>query len=365
MNRWILQGDRVQVGVTEEAGHLDPVRFVTDTGEFQPMHVAPWADEHLGPDVPPVLRVLRGDFLCAPFGPSDVLPDETRVHGATANGRWVRGSADIHHLEAVLEPTVMGARIRKIVRIHPHQAVVYQEHIFEGGSGSLPVGHHAMLRAPEPLYLGFSRWIWAGTAPEPLEPDPKVGRSLLAYPQEITDLSRVRLAAGGTADLSRYPTLEAHDDLVMLVADPKLPFAWSAATAPHAGWVWFALKSPRTLASTILWMSNGGRQSPPWSGRHTHVLGIEEVTTYFNLGHRASATPNPVSKRGIPTAITLQPRGCVSLRYAFGLAAAPPGFTRVRAIDPAGDGVDLVDEGGRRVHAAIDVAFITDQPRSA
>jgi hypothetical protein len=358
MNRWILQGDRVQVGVTEEAGHLDPVRFDTDGGVFQPMHVAPWADEALGPEVPPVVRVLRGDFLCAPFGPSDLLPDEQRVHGATASARWTRVSADKHDLELELESRVMGARIRKHVHVRPGHAVVYQEHVFEGGSGALPVGHHAMLRVPERVHLGFSSWIWAGTGPEPLEPDPALGRSLLAYPQEITDLSQARLAAGGAADLSRYPTLEGHEDLLLLAADPKLPFAWSAATAPKVGWVWFAIKSPRSLASTILWMSHGGRHYPPWSGRHTHVLGIEEVTAYFNLGHRASAAPNPLSRRGIPTVITLKPRGRVSLRYALGLAPVPSDFTRVRTIEPAPGGVALVDEGGRSIHAAMDLDFV-------
>jgi hypothetical protein len=369
VNRWLLKSDRSQVGVTEEGGHLDSVRFVTDRGTFAPMHVAPWADEPPDPALPPILRILRGDFFCAPFGASDVLPGETRIHGASCNARWglVRGpgaprpgaaSAE-QRLEAELESPIMGARVRKHVWVQPGHAVVYQQHDLEGGAGAIPVGHHAMLRVLEQAYLSFSPWVWGGTPPTPLEADPTVGRSLLAYPQEFADLARVRLASDGMADLTRFPALEKHDDLLLLATDPKLPFAWSAVSAPRAGWVWFDLRSPQTLASTVLWMSHGGRQYPPWSGRHTHVIGVEQVTAYFHLGHRASTGPNPLSQRGIPTAVELRPGHTLSIRYAFGLAAVPPSFTRVRSIEPAPSGIVLIDEGGRSVTAPVALEFVT------
>jgi len=351
----MLASDRAQLAVTEEGGHLDAVRFQTERGTVSPMHVAPWADEPADPALPPILRILRGDFFCAPFGASDLIPDETRLHGAPCNARWKMVNSTRHGLRLELEKTVLGARVWKTLGVQPGHAVVVQRHILTGGSGSLPVGHHAMLRVPETVYLSFSPWIWAGTPPTPLETDPAIGRSLLEYPQEISDLTRARLASGQTADLTRFPTLERHDDLLMLVADPELPFAWSAVVAPQAGWVWFDLRDPRTLASTVLWMSHGGRDYPPWSGRHTHVLGIEQVTAYFHLGHRASTNPNPLSQRGIPTAIELSPDGNLVVRYVFGVAAVPPDFTRVRSIEPASGGIRLTDDGGRSVHAPCDL----------
>ncbi|MEM9269795.1 MAG: hypothetical protein AAGA78_12750, partial [Pseudomonadota bacterium] len=36
------------------------------------------------------------------------------------------------------------------------------------------------------------------------------------------------------------------------------------------------LKNCATLPNTMLWISNGGRTAPPWSGRHRRVLGIED-----------------------------------------------------------------------------------------
>ncbi|MSU46464.1 MAG: hypothetical protein EXS42_04925 [Lacunisphaera sp.] len=55
--------------------------------------------------------------------------------------------------------------------------------------------------------------------------------------------------------------------------------------------VWFALKDPRVLASTVLWYSSGGR--------HRGVLGLEDVASYFHIGLAGSAAPNPASRRSI------------------------------------------------------------------
>jgi hypothetical protein len=358
MKQWTIESDRVRVGVTEEGGHLDAVCFQTEHGACEPMHVAPWADEPTDPGLPPILRILRGDFLCAPFGASDLLADEPRLHGAPCNAPWRFVAGDAQRLELELEPALMGARVRKHIRLRPGHAVIYQQHDLEGGAGRIPIGHHAMLRVPEQVYLGSSRWVWGGTPPTPLEAEPRVGRSLLKYPTEFSDLARVALASGTIADLTRFPVLQRHDDLLMLAADPQLPLAWSAVTAPQAGWVWFDLRSPRTLASTMLWMSHGGRDYPPWSGRHTHVIGVEQVTAYFHLGHRASTSPNPLAQRRIPTAIELKPGRSLSIPYAFGVAAVPPEFTRVRSIDPAAGGIRLTDQSGMSVFAACDLSFL-------
>jgi hypothetical protein len=358
MKRWLLENDRVRVGVIEEGGHLDPVAFRTERGEITPMHVAHWAEESLSPDIPPILRVLRGDFFCAPFSESDLIPEEDRPHGTTANGRWQEVEVTGERLTLELANKVMGATVRKHLHTRSGECMVYQQHDFIGGTGALPVGHHAMLRVPETVNLSFSKWLWGATPPAPPE-TPPTGRSLLAYPQQFEDLGRVELADGSTTDMSRYPTLERNEDLLMLASDPSLPFAWSAVTAPEHGWVWFSLKSPRALRGTVLWLSHGGRDYPPFSGRHTHVLGVEEVTSYFHLGHRASVEDNPLSDRGFPTAVTLAPDQTLSIRYAFGLVTIPPQFESVTAIETHPGGVLIRGNQGREVFAPCDLDFIT------
>lgn len=88
------------------------------------MHRAPWLTEKLPEEILPMLRGLRGDFLCSLFGASDLTLEESRPHGTTANGVWhnTRQSADT--LEFVLEGKVLGAEVRKRVHLNPGEAVV-------------------------------------------------------------------------------------------------------------------------------------------------------------------------------------------------------------------------------------------------
>jgi len=88
-----------------------------------------------------------------------------------------------------------------------------------------------------------------------------------------------------------YPARRGFDDLVMLSADPDLPFAWNAVTFPAQRYVWFSLRDPRVLRHTIFWISNGGRHYAPWNGRHTGVLGLEDITSYFHMGRRSRPGP--------------------------------------------------------------------------
>ncbi len=159
--------------------------------------------------------------------------------------------------------------------------------------------------------------------------------------------------------LTRFPFDTGHDDIWSLASDPDLAFGWTAATSPEGGWVWFGLKDPRTLPETIVWQSHGGRSYPPFSSRHRGVLGLEEVCSYFHLGHAAAIGDNPLARRGIPTAVSLAPGGLVAVPYMFGLAAVPESFGAVARIDEEDGGVIIADGDGHEVFAACDVSFVT------
>jgi hypothetical protein len=112
------------------------------------------------------------------------------------------------------------------------------------------------------------------------------------------------------------------------------------------------------LRHTVLWISNGGRHYAPWSGRHTAVMGIEDVTGCFHLGLAESAKPNALSRRGHPTTLTLNPKKPTTVNYIFGVAAIPAGFDRVADIRAAKGGIELVAASGRRARCALDLAFL-------
>ena len=144
----------------------------------------------------------------------------------------------------------------------------------------------------------------------------------------------------------------------MLTADERLPLAWTAVTFPRERHVYFALRNPHILRHTVMWISNGGRHYPPWNGRHTSVMGIEDVTSYFHYGLAESAKPNPLNRRGIPTTIPLAPKKPVTINYIIGVAAVPAGFEAVKSIRPANGGIELVAGSGKRAEASVDLTFL-------
>lgn len=360
MKIYQVQSDAVSLGVTEVGGHLSDVTFrFRDGRNVSPMHTAPWHDEPLPADTPPMMRMLRGDFFCAPFGASDVIGGD--LHGPSANGHWSLTASEPDRIVVALDATILGATLTKHVSLHPGQTMVYERHTFTGGDGRIPVAHHAMLRAGHKLKLGFAPHRFAGTPPEAVEVPP-AGRSLLAYPQEFTDLTSAEAADGRKVDLTTYPTEHGYEDVWMLSSEPNRPFAWTAATSAEEGWVWFSLKNPHVLPSTVVWMSNGGRNDAPWSGRHDRVIGLEEGCTYFGQGHAASIAPNPIADRGIATAVTLRPDAPLAISYAFGLAPVANTFGAVADVRAVERGVLLTDQHGAEVFSECDLSFVTADP---
>lgn len=355
----ILENDLVKVGVTKECGHLFPVLFNIHGKNIEPLNVSPWYQEETDPEFPPMLKMLRGDFFCAPFGSNDLDTAETRPHGTPANDTWDLIYADSNRLSLNLSKTVLGGEILKNIYLNEGEQVIYQEHILSGGKGKLPLGHHLMLKAPEKMYLSFSPFLFGETPPSPVEPDQSAGNSALLYPQHFTNLNEVKFKDGRTADISRYPFAESHEDIVMLKSDENLKFAWSAAAAPVNGWLWFALKNPRTLNSTLLWMSNGGRKYAPWLNRHKDIIGIEEVTSYFHLGHKASVEENHLNKSGFKTFAQLKEDKPLIIRYLFGLTAIPDQFTYVKSINESERGITIEDVSGITIEIKLDLDFVT------
>lgn len=354
-----IEIDDVRVVLNPDGGHLDEVVFRVGGQELRPMHRAPWrgSGEVLADDTPTVLRSLAGDFFCAAFCDNDL--DGGPPHGWTANGRWHTAGKQRLAAGGVsaafdLEPKVAGASVRKEIVLRPGQPVVYQRHTLRGGTGRLPIAHHAMIRAPGGVALSFSAKAFGITPPTPLEPDPVRGRSILAYPQRFERLDTVRLADDGMANLTHYPFASGHEDLVLLAEATGTGLGWSAGLAARDGFLFFAIKNARMLPHTILWMSNGGRTYPPWSGRHRAVIGIEEACSFCHLGHRASLANNPLTEAGYPTTVSLSPDATLEVRYAFGAIPAPHGWGRVTAIEPVHNGLRISSAAG-----SLDVPFDT------
>ncbi len=364
---WSFHSSLVTAHVTKVGGHLGPVEFRVGKKTVSPYSVAPWAAEKLGPGLPPLLHALRGDFFCAPFGGNGTAwrGESHPPHGETANAKWrldaFEKTGQRVTLHASLATTVRRGRVDKFISLVDGHTAVYSRHVLSGMRGPMSLGHHAMLKFPERPGSGAvstSRFVRGQVLPVPFEQPENYGYSALKPGATFRSLAGVPLAAGGQADLTGYPARKGYDDLVMITADAKRPFAWNAVTFAAEGHVWFALRDPRVLRHTIFWLSNGGRHYAPWNGRHTAVLGLEDVTSYFHVGLAESAKPNALSRAGFPTTLTLHPKKPTTVNTIMAVAAIPPGFDRVAEIRAAGDGVELVAASGQRATCALDVGFL-------
>lgn len=365
---WGIASDCVRIHVTRRAGMLGPATFKLKSGAVAPYSVAPWAGEQIDRGLPPLIHALRGDFFCLPFGGNETAyrGEQHPPHGETANATWShRGTsskAGVHELHLRLKTRTRPGQVDKHVTLRDGHPAIYQRHVVTGMSGPMSPGHHAMLKLPDLPGCGrlsTSPFAHAQVFPFPFENPELGGYHALKPDRSFRSLDKVPLHAGGYTDLSRYPARKGFDDLVLMVARASLKLGWTAVTFPRHRHVYFALKDPRVLRHTICWMSNGGRHYAPWSGRHTGVLGIEDVTAYYHIGLAESVRKNPLKDRGYPTTISLKPGKPFVVNYIMGMADIPAGFDKVKTIRSTGEHtIELVSDSGRKARARVDVDFL-------
>jgi hypothetical protein len=357
---WPVKSDAVAAAVTVTGGHLGPVRFRLGSRVVEPLSVAPWAEEKLDPATPNILRVLRGDFLCLPFGGNTraYRGEQHGIHGEVANRRWHLVAAHPGHLHLRLKTRVRPGRVDKHIFLRDDAPVVYQRHVITGMAGRMSFGHHAMLKFRSPGLISTSSFVHGQVDPDWFEKPEHRGYQALRPGATFRSLGAVPLCMGGTADLTRYPARQGFEDLVQIIADPATPLAWNTVVFPAERFVWYAVRDPRILTGTTFWISNGGRHYPPWNGRHLAVLGIEDGTSYLAYGLAESAAPNPLTKRGYITSVHLDPCRPLVVNYIFGIAAIPRGFGAVQTLTPTGGGIEMRDAAGHRVRAVVDLTFL-------
>ncbi|MGI9500263.1 MAG: hypothetical protein ACR2P3_09505 [Geminicoccaceae bacterium] len=359
----IIEADGIKVTLDLAAGHLRSFEIDHNGHLIKPLHTAPWVDDPTirnDPDIPVVLKHLSGDFFCAPFGESDV--DDGPPHGWSANSPWrFEGEEEKPGGKAarfVLDHDVQGARLVKELTLRDGHPFLYVSHRFDGGSGAISVASHAMTRFETRGRLSFSAKSFADLPDEQTEPDPARGHSVFARSARFTDLSKLPLADGGTADLRDYPIAERHEDLVMLVEVDGTSLGWTAAARFDQGDLMLSLKNPAELPVTFLWFSNAGRDYAPWNGRHRGVLGIEEGRAFSIYGHAASINPNPLSDAGIPTSITLDSSSSVTVRHILGGVPLPTGWRDIESIHAADGSLRLTNPEGAAVDHPFDDKFL-------
>lgn len=353
-----LDTPELSLAVTRRGGHMAPVTFHLEKGDVTPYSLSPWlAAQH--EDQPVLLSVLRGDFLCLPFGGQEDGPP----HGDPANADWELLSSTENSLLLAQDASDSGAHVEKQFSVMPGQHAIRIENRISQLDGEWSYGTHPILdlsQLPEGAgRVSTSPMRWLSTFPG-FFAVPEAGETQSLKPDtRFEDLREVPLADGGSVDLSRWPALPGNEELVMMANEPtteEQPFAWSAMVMD--GYVWYCLKDPRDFPATLLWMSNGGRSQAPWSSRHLGRIGVEEVCSHFSNGVDLSRQ-NLLAEEGIPTVRSFKADESVSLRVIQAVAAVPADFDRVLTILPVDDhSVCLTAESGASVTVALDWKFV-------
>ena len=369
---YVIANKGTELAVTRLGGHMAPVTFFRDGDKpVQPYYISPWQDEKPAELGAPVLAPLRGDFFCLPFGGNTEASggEKHPPHGEIAGSEWslvdTQTAGPVTSITLAIEPkgaqrqsdqdALAGRRAKRGLFARPGRRFRRS-----GAAGASCHAGHARAR----------RERAAGVEPDPLRHDlpgtlqrPEAGRvSSAAARRRWTDLAKVPVAWKGApdADLTRLPARQGYADLVQIInqpADKSAGPAWMTATFPDAGYVWFSLKDPAVLPTTLFWIENHGRHGAPWNGRN-NCLGLEDVASYFAEGLAGSTQSNLLTAEGVKTALDLKADRPTAINYIQGVARVPEGFECVRTLEFAPGKVTLVATGGQKVTVPVEHEFL-------
>lgn len=347
----------VDFAITAQGGHLAPVDFYFGEYAVSPYALAPWQSDEIDASLPPLLKQLRGDFFCLPFGGQAGGPP----HGDPANAKWSLVEQGERFLMLEMPQTDSGGAVKKKISVREGQQALYVEHWVSGLEGNWNYGNHPVLDFSDLAVgqgrLAVSSFRWASVY-DGLFANPEAGETGRLQPAaRFSELSAVPCVDGSAMDLTRYPTSAGHEDLVMMVNQPattKQPFGWSAATFNN--YVWFSLKRVSDFPATLFWVSNGGRSAHPWESRHVGRVGIEEICGHFCNGLEASREDR-LAAEGIPTTRAFCAQDTVRLPIIQGVALVDPNFGKVTAITPI-DAITLVIHGENEVSVQVKIDWL-------
>jgi hypothetical protein len=323
---------------------------VTDAGrEIAPLHRAPWVGtgEAMPAHADPLMSRLGGDFFCAHFAARE---GSSPLHGWSPNSDWSVIVDEPGRLRAMLLRQVFGASLIKELSLRDGHPLVYQRHVFIGGSGRVAVANHANVSVPNGALIRTSAKRHWETPKTAQESDPARGRSGLRYPARSSDPTAFP-GVDGPIDLTRYPWNPRHEDFVAGLESSDHALGWTAVTRPQEGDLYLSLRNARALPMTMLWHSNGGRDYAPWSGRHFGCLGVEEGAADHMLGQSTEADLSG------PGALTLTPDGTAEVRHVIG-AIDWPSAEPVVSVSVETEGLVVAGEGGERRVLPFDAGFL-------
>eukprot|EP00753_Platysulcus_tardus_P000502 PLAT10499.1.p1 GENE.PLAT10499.1~~PLAT10499.1.p1 ORF type:complete len:850 (+),score=451.28 PLAT10499.1:343-2550(+) len=346
-----------KLSVQKIGGQLGPLSFKLRNGDIvAPLASASWAGDRAASELPAMLQAQQGEWVCAPFGASravehltddwaavHVAKSHTPMHGIAAHKPWKKLDDSDKHI-VMRHNFPPGNELTKLVRSVTVDAdsprVSMRLEVHARREVELPIGICSLLALPSDVggaLLQTAAFKFGMVFPGQFEPEDAHGRKLAAGAR-FDSLHAVPTEDGGTLDLSRLPLPGACEYMVQLCGitdgvftlrapgeDYQLRLKWDADTFP----------------SLLLWISNRGRSSYPWDGKHV-ALGVQPVASAFDLGKGTSCADNPIAAEGIATSIKLE-RGA-RLVTSYSIEVSPCDSTEAEDEDSKEE--EAVDDDG-------------------
>lgn len=327
-----LAWDHGVVSVESLGGMLGPTLFVLPDGrQVAPFQVAPWASEPGGENMLPILRRLRGEWPCVPFGfdadrqgagdwpgSSSATAFDPWPHGHSSNNEWqIDASSDGVITARITYPDSHPIRglVRRVIPDPSLAAIDFELSIDVRADCTLPIGLHPTFRLPAvtgAMQVEVGPEIMGMTFPGPVDDS-----SVFEQGSMLQPWNDVPLRDGSRMDISLLPLSCETEELVQLLDIPGRASLLNRAEGYRVVLSW----NPDHFPSALLWISNRGRKSAPWNGRHL-ALGLEPVCSAFDFGPQISATDNPISRRGTPTARHFHAAERFTTRYRIAVEGA-------------------------------------------
>ena len=332
-----LAWNRGRLDVQALGGMLGPVEVSLDDGRtISPFAVAPWSDdavEDWEATQPPLIKRLRGEWICLPFGRpgkprTDVdtswlkgldanleLPDPSQ-HGACSNASWHLDSIQPHALSASFTP---GAEFpisrieRRISVADGDSTITFDARVAARASCELPWGIHPVLRLPQQpgafeIWFGGEK-ITALTYPGFFEE----GVSRIAHGRVCDGIDAVPMMDGTTRSFSSLPLPFDAEEILLVSGHNGVARLTNRAERYRVTLEW----DPKVFPGVILWISNRGRRYAPWNGRFLG-LGVEPICAPFDLGYaHAINSQSPMRALGVATATRFTPERDLETKYRF------------------------------------------------
>ncbi|MCR9136486.1 MAG: hypothetical protein NXI27_10860 [Alphaproteobacteria bacterium] len=334
---WTIEWDGGHGQIEPLAGMLGPVWFSLPSGRsIQPFAIAPWSDDDTPEhdELPPILKRLRGEWPCVPFGVPDARtdlpghwlegldtgrnPPDDFIHGFSSNHDWELVTAKPGAITIKIDypETHPVRRLTRTIRGHAGRAQLDISLKIETRQRmALPVGLHPVFALPASSGGAVLEFSGLGSV-HSYPVDTEAGVSVIEPDQRAEGLDGLKVKAGGTLDASRLPLPHAAEELLLVEGHGGRAILRNEDEGYQTQLTW----DESVFPSCLLWISNGGRTAYPWNGRF-NAIGIEPVAAAFDLGHAHSLNDqNPLRRAGLETALHLSPDRPFETNYSIALS---------------------------------------------